>query len=173
MSAHYPYANTVPHDPSAPTDREAVARRYRLLERHGENAEQYLNGDAATVAGARRGDETDDDELIGALHAGWLADLVATYSRPDSTPAASASDIADALALLAEARAHLEWTESVLLEAARRPDKDTGRPVLTWRRIAAALNIASEQGAQGRYQRRAGAPQPTETTVDTDGAADA
>ena len=45
--------------------------------------------------------------------------------------------------------------EAALL-AARQPGARTGKPLLTFRQIAAAIGAESEQAAQGRYRRKVG-----------------
>jgi hypothetical protein len=76
---------------------------------------------------------------------------------PAEPPEDQAEDIADALSLLQAAREYLEATEAALLAAARQPGARTGgKPLLTFRRIAAAIGAESEQAAQGRYRRKVG-----------------
>jgi hypothetical protein len=76
-------------------------------------------------------------------------------------------DVADALALLQTAREDLESLEAALLYAARRPGARTGgKPLLTFRQIAAAIGVESEQAAQGRYHRRVGSPSTSESGND-------
>lgn len=67
-----------------------------------------------------------------------------------------AEDVADALSLLRAAREDLDGLEAALLLAARQPGTRTGTPMLTFRQIAAAIGAESEQAAQGRYRRRVG-----------------
>lgn len=67
-----------------------------------------------------------------------------------------AEDVADALSLLRVARADLDGLESSLLLAARSKSARTGKPLLTFKQIAAALAVESEQAAQGRYRRKVG-----------------
>ena len=64
-----------------------------------------------------------------------------------------AEDVADALSLLRAAREDLDSLEAALLMAARQPG---GKPLLTFRQIAAAIGAESEQAAQGRYSRKVG-----------------
>lgn len=78
-----------------------------------------------------------------------------------------AGDIADALSLLQTAREDLEGLEGALLYAARRPGARTGgKPPLTFRQIAAAIGVESEQAAQGRYRRKVGNPSSRESGND-------
>jgi hypothetical protein len=76
---------------------------------------------------------------------------------PTEPPEDRPDDIADALSLLQAARAYLEDSEAALLAAARQPGAGTGgKPLLTFRQIAAAIGAESEQAAQGRYRRKVG-----------------
>ncbi|MEU5833070.1 hypothetical protein ABZ820_05175 [Streptomyces diacarni] len=81
-------------------------------------------------------------------------------------PEDRAEDVAAALALLQVARADLEGLEGALLLAARTVSTRTGKPLLTFKKIAAALGIDSEQAAQGRYRRKVGAPNATAIGID-------
>ena len=50
---------------------------------------------------------------------------------------------------------------------ARRPGTRTGgKPLLTFRQIAAAIGAESEQAAQGRYRRKVGNPSSSESGND-------
>ncbi|MGW1996085.1 hypothetical protein [Embleya sp. NPDC001921] len=71
-------------------------------------------------------------------------------------PEDRADVVVDALTLLRVARADLDSMEAALLPAARLPGADTGKPLLTFKTIAAALGVGSEQAAQGRYRRKVG-----------------
>ncbi|MGH3067695.1 MAG: hypothetical protein ACRDOH_01485 [Streptosporangiaceae bacterium] len=71
-------------------------------------------------------------------------------------PEDRARDVADALSLLRAARADLDGLDAALLMAARQPGTSTGKPLLTFRQIAAAIGAESEQAAQGRYRRKVG-----------------
>jgi hypothetical protein len=54
-------------------------------------------------------------------------------------------------------REDLDSLEAALLYAARRPGARTGgKSLLTFRQIAAAIGTESEQAAQGRYRRKVG-----------------
>lgn len=76
---------------------------------------------------------------------------------PAEPPEDRAEDIADALSLLQAAREDLDGMEAALLLAARQPGTRTdGKPLLTFRQIAAAIGAESEQAAQGRYRRKVG-----------------
>ncbi|MFE5718545.1 hypothetical protein [Streptomyces erythrochromogenes] len=75
-------------------------------------------------------------------------------------------DVAAALTLLQVARHDLESLEGALLLAARTSSTRTGKPLLTFRQIAAALGVESEQAAQGRYRRKAGTPNDTSSGID-------
>jgi predicted ArsR family transcriptional regulator len=78
-----------------------------------------------------------------------------------------AEDVADALSLLQTAREDLDSLEAALLLAARHPGARTGgKPLLTFRQIAAAIGAESEQAAQGRYRRKVGNPSSTESGND-------
>lgn len=78
-----------------------------------------------------------------------------------------AEDVADALSLLQAAREDLDGLEGALLYAARRPGARTGgKPLLTFRQIAAAIGAESEQAAQGRYRRKVGSPSSSESGND-------
>lgn len=81
-------------------------------------------------------------------------------------PEDRAEDVAAALALLQVARDDLEGLEAALLVAARTASTRTGKPLLTFRQIAAALGVESEQAAQGRYRRKVGTPNATSSGVD-------
>jgi hypothetical protein len=81
---------------------------------------------------------------------------VKTTSKPAAEPEDRAEDVADALSLLRAARADLDGLEAALLLAARQPGTRTGKPLLTFRQIAAAIGAESEQAAQGRYRRKVG-----------------
>lgn len=81
-------------------------------------------------------------------------------------PEDHAEDVASALALLQIARADLEKLEAALLLAARFPSSRTGKPLLTFPKIADAIGAESGQAAQDRYRRRVGAPNATATGVD-------
>ncbi|MER5985771.1 hypothetical protein [Streptomyces sp. NPDC001787] len=74
--------------------------------------------------------------------------------------------MAAALALLQVARDDLEGLEGALLLAASTASTRTGRPLLTFRQIAAALGVESEQAAQGRYRRRVGTPNACSSGID-------
>lgn len=71
-------------------------------------------------------------------------------------PADRAEDVADALSLLQVLRAEVEQMEGDLLLAARSTSSRTGKHLLTFKQIAAALGVESEQAAQGRYRRKVG-----------------
>jgi hypothetical protein len=75
---------------------------------------------------------------------------------PAEAPEDRAGDVADALSLLRAAREDLDGLEAALLLAARQPGTRTGKPLLTFRQIAAAIGADSEQAAQGRYRRKVG-----------------
>ncbi|MFE7763025.1 hypothetical protein [Streptomyces sp. NPDC057438] len=77
-----------------------------------------------------------------------------------------ADDVAAALALLRVARADLDGLEFALLLAARSISTSTGKPLLTFKKIAAALGVESEQAAQGRYRRKVGRPNATSSGAD-------
>jgi len=77
---------------------------------------------------------------------------------PAEEPEDRAEDVADALSLLRAAREDLKGLEAALLLAARQPGTRAGKPLLTFRQIAAAIGAGSEQGAQGRYRRKVGSP---------------
>jgi hypothetical protein len=78
-----------------------------------------------------------------------------------------AEDVADALSLLQAVREDIESLEAALLYAARRPGARTGgKPLLTFRQIAAAIGAESEQAAQGRYRRKVGNPSHSESGND-------
>lgn len=100
--------------------------------------------------------------LLHAVHAHQARRLFASdrrwrettgiTERPEDRP----DDVIDALTLLRVARADLDSMEAALLLAARLPAADTGKPLLTFKTIAAALGVDSEQAAQGRYRRKVG-----------------
>ena len=76
---------------------------------------------------------------------------------PAEEPEDRAEDVADALSLLRAAREDLDNMEAALLLAARQPGARTGgKPLLTFRQIATAIGAESEQAAQGRYRRKVG-----------------
>lgn len=78
---------------------------------------------------------------------------------------ADEADVLDALSLIRAAREDIDQAEAALLLAARTEAAD-GKPLLTFRRIAAALDLESEQAAQGRYLRRVGRPNAAATRLD-------
>src|SRR5450756_2604491 len=83
--------------------------------------------------------------------------MVADTPGPAEEPEDRAGDIADALSLLRAAREDLDGLEAALLLAARQPGaRIGGKPLLTFRQIAAAIGAESEQAAQGRYRRKVG-----------------
>ena len=82
--------------------------------------------------------------------------MVADTPGPAEEPEDRAGDVADALSLLRAAREDLDGLEAALLLAARQPGTRTGKPLLTFRQIAAAIGAESEQAAQGRYRRKVG-----------------
>lgn len=110
--------------------------------------------------------------LLYAVHAHQAQRVFACDPRWKETagvtevPEDRADDVAAALALLQVARDDLEGLEGVLLLAARTDSTRTGKPLLTFRRIAAALGVESEQAAQGRYRRKVGTPNATSSGVD-------
>jgi hypothetical protein len=75
---------------------------------------------------------------------------------PAEPPGDRAEDITDALSLLRAARENLDSLEGALLLAARQPATGTSKPLLTFRQIATAIGAESEQAAQGRYRRKVG-----------------
>lgn len=76
---------------------------------------------------------------------------------PVEEPEDRAEDVADALSLVQAAREDLDSMEAALLLAARQPGARTGgKPLLTFRQIAAAIGAESEQAAHGRYRRKVG-----------------
>lgn len=102
--------------------------------------------------------------LLHAVHAHQTRRLLASDPRWRETagvtdmPEDRAEDVAAALALLQVARDDLEDLEAALLLAARTASTRTGKPLLTFKQIAAALGVESEQAAQGRYRRKVGMP---------------
>lgn len=60
----------------------------------------------------------------------------------------------------------LEGLEAALLLAARTASTRTGEPLLTFKKIAAALGVESEQTAQGRYRRKADNLNGTDSGLD-------
>jgi hypothetical protein len=82
--------------------------------------------------------------------------LLADTTGPAEEPGDWAGDVADALSLLRAAREDLDGLEAALLLAARRPGTRAGKPLLTFRQIAAAIGAESEQAVQGRYRRKVG-----------------
>ncbi len=81
-----------------------------------------------------------------------FTDMMGAAEEPEDR----AEDVAGALSLLRAARADLDGLEASLLRAARQPSTRTGKPLLTFRQIAAAIGAESEQAAQGRYRRKVG-----------------
>lgn len=81
--------------------------------------------------------------------------LFADWTGSKEEPEDRAEDVADALSLLRAAHAELDGLEAALLIAARQPSQ-TGKPLLTFRKIADAIGAESEQAAQGRYRRKVG-----------------
>ncbi|MFJ2203544.1 hypothetical protein ACIQPP_50655 [Streptomyces violaceusniger] len=81
-------------------------------------------------------------------------------------PEDRADDVTAALALLQVARGDLETLEGALLLTARTASSRTGKPLLTFKQIAAALGVESEQAAQGRYRRKVATPNGTASGID-------
>jgi hypothetical protein len=75
-------------------------------------------------------------------------------------PEGRAEDVADALSLLRAARADLDGLEAALLLASRQPSTRTGKPLLTFRQIAAAIGRSPSKlpkavtAARGRPRRQ-------------------
>lgn len=110
--------------------------------------------------------------LLHAVHAHQARRLFASDPHWQKTvgehevPADRAADVAAALALLQVARDDLEGLEGALLLAARSASTRTGKPLLTFKQIAAGLGVESEQAAQGRYRRKVGTPNASATGID-------
>ncbi|MFD4177262.1 hypothetical protein [Streptomyces anulatus] len=110
--------------------------------------------------------------LLYAVHAHQTQRVFACDPRWRETlgitevPEDRADDVATALALLQVARDDLEGLEGALLLAARTASTRTGKALLTFRQIAAALGVESEQAAQGRYRRKVGTPNAASSGVD-------
>ncbi|MFB1047358.1 hypothetical protein [Streptomyces chrestomyceticus] len=100
--------------------------------------------------------------VLHAVHAHQVRRMIESDPRWQKTTGRvvelddRADDVAAALALLRVVRADLEGLEAGLLLAARSNGSRTGKPLLTFKEIAAALGTDSEQAAQGRYRRKAG-----------------
>jgi len=139
------------------------------LVRHGE-LEQHESEALARLAD-RYADDLPDIQRRGrtlvpaVVHAvvGYQAGRLMTTSGLFEGAAASkeepedrAEDVADALSLLRAARADIDGLEAALLLAARQPSNHAGKPLLTFRQIAGAIGAESEQAAQGRYRRKVG-----------------
>ncbi|WP_431981436.1 hypothetical protein [Streptomyces qinglanensis] len=110
--------------------------------------------------------------LLHAVHAHQADRVFACDPRWRETagitevPEDRADDVAAALALLQVARDDLEGLEGGLLLAARTASTRTGKPLLTFKQIAAALGVESEQAAQGRYRRKVGTPNASSSGID-------
>ncbi|MGF0167590.1 hypothetical protein OH717_34320 (plasmid) [Streptomyces albidoflavus] len=130
---------------------DQAAALARLLDRHG-----------ATLDDERRRRAT--ASIPVALQAVITAQARHILQR-EPVDRADESDVLDALSLIRAAREDIEQAESALLLAARTEAAD-GKPLLTFRRIAAALDLESEQAAQGRYLRRVGRPNATAARLD-------
>ncbi|MZE80898.1 hypothetical protein [Streptomyces xinghaiensis] len=110
--------------------------------------------------------------LLHAVHAHQAQRVFACDPRWRETagitevPEDRADDVAAALALLQVARDDLEGLEAALLLGARTASTRTGKPLLTFKQIAAALGVESEQAAQGRYRRKVGTPNATASGID-------
>ncbi|MGD9482849.1 hypothetical protein WDH52_06240 [Streptomyces sp. TRM70308] len=110
--------------------------------------------------------------LLHAVHAHQVRRLLASDPRWRETagvteePEDCAEDVAAALALLQVARADLEGLEGALLLAARHPSVCTGKPLLTFKKIASALGVESEQVAQARYRRKVGNLNGSDSGID-------
>ncbi|ONK13180.1 hypothetical protein [Streptomyces sp. MP131-18] len=110
--------------------------------------------------------------LLHTVHAHQFRRLLASDPRWRETadvtevPEDRAEDIAAALALLQVARADLEGLEGALLLVARSTSTRTGKPLLTFKKIAAALGVESEQAAQGRYRRKVGNLNGSDSGID-------
>ncbi|MER6723064.1 hypothetical protein [Streptomyces halstedii] len=131
--------------PGALRDDQAAALA-RLLDRH-----------AATLDDERRHRVT--TSISVALQAVITAQARHILRR-EPVDRADESDVLDALSLIRAARDDIDQAEAALLLAARTEAAD-GKPLLIFRRIAAALDLDSEQAAQGRYLRRVGRPNAT------------
>jgi hypothetical protein len=139
--------------PRAPygLDEDEAAALARLADRYADDLPGNQQGAAVRV--------------LAAVHAacGHQARRLFKNSRlqahttgPAEEPEDRAGDVADALSLLRAAREDLDGLEAALLLAARQPGTRTGKPLLTFRQIAAAIGAESEQAAQGRYRRKVG-----------------
>ncbi|MFC9429576.1 hypothetical protein [Streptomyces sp. NPDC056987] len=87
--------------------------------------------------------------------AGLLACLLAGYADA-AQEIQDRSRMGSVVALLQVARDDLEGLEGALLLVARTASTRTGKTLLTFKKIAAALGVESEQAAQGRYRRKVG-----------------
>ncbi|MFE4829937.1 hypothetical protein [Streptomyces sp. NPDC056672] len=81
-------------------------------------------------------------------------------------PEDRAEDVAAALALVQVARADLDGLEAALLLTARHPSTRTGRPLLTFRKIAAALGVESDEAARGHYRLKVGTLNASSSGID-------
>lgn len=116
--------------------------------------------------------QTSVPTLLHAVHAHQVRRMVVSHPLwrkavgETEVPEDRADDVAAALALLQVARDDLENLETGLLLAARTASSRPGKPLLTFKQIAAALGVESEQAAQGRYRRRGGTPNATASGID-------
>ncbi|MFD9396944.1 hypothetical protein ACFWBB_41285 [Streptomyces sp. NPDC060000] len=110
--------------------------------------------------------------LLHAVHADQACRMFVSHPYWENAvgetevPEDRADDVAAALALLQVARADLEGLEGSLLLAARTASTRTGKPLLTFKKIAAALGVESEKAAQGRYRRKVGNLNGTDSGLD-------
>jgi hypothetical protein len=143
-------------------DADGAAALARLTERYADDlprAQQLGTVQAAAVVHAAFGHQV--RRLLPNLRMARVTD------DPAEELEDRAEDIADALSLLQAAREDLESLEAALLYAARRPGgRAGGKPPLTFRQIAAAIGVESEQAAQGRYRRKVGSPSSSESGND-------
>lgn len=122
--------------PSLAPDPGALATLARLASRHGDAVREQARQDA--------------EELSDAYVA--LRALVAALQQdPEGL---SPEDVSDGLAQIAVASAAIEEFEYVLMRYSRTPIPGCKDPRLTWRQVASAMRLESEQAAMQRYKRR-------------------
>jgi hypothetical protein len=146
---------TNPEIPAAPSavphvmDEQQAAALARLLAQYADDLPEVERRHPQTLIPAA-------GQAVASFHALIILRHMSP-SRPAPQP--RPDDVLDALRLIPAARADLDSLEGVLLHIARNAGTNVGdkdKPLLTFRQISAALGLASEQAAQGRYQRRVG-----------------
>lgn len=138
------------------TDGVQFARSYRLDEREAAALDRLAERYAESLSRIQEQKITLVQAVMHAVCGHQATRLFADWTDSAEKPEDRAEDVADALSLLRAARAEIDGVEAALLIAARQANSSTGKPLLTFRQIAAAIGAESEQAAQGRYRQRVG-----------------